>query len=438
MKEKIIKLKKQLSWTFMPETEREASDAIVRNFLLHWFPAKVTTRSSSFSYTLALGSIAATLFAILTVSGVILMFLYVPSVERAYWSIKDLEFVVSFGWFIRGIHRLAAHLMVAVVFLHMVRIFFTGAYKMGGKAVGSFRPMNWWIGLALLVITLLLSYTGYLLPWDQLALWAITIGVNIARAVPIVGNTISLLMVGGTIIDQGTLIRWYVAHVALLPMLCIILIPWHIWRIRKDNGLACVESLARERIEEDKVVVKGKTYSMMGIVKGITPTVISHKVQGDTVPSSPYLTRRIVIVFILTLAITMGITFLVKAPLEEPANLNWTPNPAKAPWYFLWLQELVADTTLRLGKITINGGFVGGVIIPGILFTFAALWPLLDKSPHEAIGMWFHKTRKLQNISFFVICLIIIALIYFGSYMRGPYWKIYMPWQPWIQMPTRF
>src|SRR5262245_49999541 len=144
----------QIKWTWQPASNREAGDSIVRNFLLHWFPAKTTKESLSWSYSFWLGTISALLFFILTITGVILMFVYVPSVERAYLSVKDLEYTVSFGWFLRGLHRISAHLMVAVVFLHMVRVFLTGAYK-NGVGAGQNRPLNWVVGVALLLATLL-------------------------------------------------------------------------------------------------------------------------------------------------------------------------------------------------------------------------------------------------------------------------------------------
>src|SRR5512138_759618 len=151
-----------LRWTWLPASTREAGDSIVKNFLLHWFPAKVTRESLSWRYSYWLGTISALLFLILCVTGVVLMFLYVPSVERAYLSVKDLEYTVSYGWFLRGLHRLAAHLMVAVVFLHMVRVFLTGAYKNGASPHQN-RRLNWIVGVMLLLATLLLSFTGYLL-----------------------------------------------------------------------------------------------------------------------------------------------------------------------------------------------------------------------------------------------------------------------------------
>src|SRR5215831_13381491 len=177
----------KIRWTWLPASNREAGDSVVRNFLLHWFPAKVAKESLSWGYSFWLGTISAVLFLILVLTGAVLMFLYVPSVERAYPSVKDLEFVVSFGWFLRGLHRISAHLMVAVVFLHLVRVFLTGAYKNGTVAHQN-RPLNWVVGVVLLLFTLLLSFTGYLLPWDQLAYWAITVGTNIASSAPLIGE----------------------------------------------------------------------------------------------------------------------------------------------------------------------------------------------------------------------------------------------------------
>ena len=158
--DRVAATSRKLTWTWNPGSGKEAGDAVVRNLLLHWFPNKVSASSLSWRYSLWLGTISFVLFLILTVTGLILMFLYVPSVERAYGSVKDLEYVVSYGWLLRSVHRIAAHLMVAVVFLHMVRVFLTGAYK-NGSAQGARRPLNWIVGLALLLLTLLLSFTDF-------------------------------------------------------------------------------------------------------------------------------------------------------------------------------------------------------------------------------------------------------------------------------------
>jgi cytochrome b-561 len=429
----------KIKWSWQPSSEREAGDSIVRNFLLHWFPAKITKRSLSWSYSFWLGTISAVLFLILTLTGTVLMFLYVPSVERAYLSVKDLEFVVSFGWFLRGLHRISAHLMVAVVFLHMVRVFLAGAYK-NGAAANQNRPLNWVIGVVLLLVTLFLSFTGYLLPWDQLAYWAITVGTNIASSAPIVGEWMRFLLLGGSTIDQNTLLRFYVLHCFFLPLIVLLLFSYHMWRVRKDGGLACADQLALTQKKEKAIPIKSKTYSLLGITRGATVHVETSLIDEDlhTVQSSPNVTRRIAAVMVGTLLLTSLLTLLLRAPLEEPATPSITPNPAKAPWYFLWLQELVSDTTFRIGHFTVNGALLGGVLLPGILVLGLILWPYFDKSPTSAVGVWFAAERKRQIIVFLIVVLCVAILTIVGTFMRGPYWDFYWPWQAWPEIPRTF
>jgi quinol-cytochrome oxidoreductase complex cytochrome b subunit len=429
----------KIKWTWMPETNREAGDSVVRNFLLHWFPAKVTRESLSWNYSFWLGTISAVLFLILIITGIPLMFLYVPSVERAYLSVKDIEFTVSFGWFLRGLHRVAAHLMVAVVFLHMVRVFLSGAYK-NGTAANQNRPLNWIIGITLLLLTLLLSFTGYLLPWDQLAYWAITVGTNIASAAPIVGERLRFFLLGGSTIDQNTLIRFYVLHCFFLPLGVLLLFTYHMWRVRKDGGLACSDRLSLEQKKENVAPTRSKTYSLLGITSGRTVHVETSIVDEDkhTVASSPNLTRRLLLVSLGTLAFSAVLTVLFRAPLEAAANPSVTPNPAKAPWYFLWLQELVTDTTFTIAGFTINGALIGGMVVPGLLVVAAIVWPYLDKSPVSTVGVWMAKARQKQNIVFLIIVAAILILTIVGTYLRGPYWNFYWPWQSWPTMPRKF
>jgi quinol-cytochrome oxidoreductase complex cytochrome b subunit len=429
----------KIKWTWMPETNREAGDSVVRNFLLHWFPAKVTRESLSWNYSFWLGTISAVLFLILIITGIPLMFLYVPSVERAYLSVKDIEFTVSFGWFLRGLHRVAAHLMVAVVFLHMVRVFLSGAYK-NGTAANQNRPLNWIIGITLLLLTLLLSFTGYLLPWDQLAYWAITVGTNIASAAPIVGERLRFFLLGGSTIDQNTLIRFYVLHCFFLPLGVLLLFTYHMWRVRKDGGLACSDRLSLEQKKENVAPTRSKTYSLLGITSGRTVQVETSIVDEDkhTVASSPNLTRRLLLVSLGTLAFSAVLTVLFRAPLEAAANPSVTPNPAKAPWYFLWLQELVTDTTFTIAGFTINGALIGGMVVPGLLVVAAIVWPYLDKSPVSTVGVWMAKARQKQNIVFLIIVAAILILTIVGTYLRGPYWNFYWPWQSWPTMPRKF
>jgi cytochrome b-561 len=428
--ERLRSLWRTSTWTWAPVSEREAGEAIVRNLWLHWFPNKVAVRSASWSYSLWLGAVTASLFLILLVTGVLLMFFYVPSVEKAYWSMKDIQFAVSFGWLLRNQHRWAAHLMVATTFLHMARVFFTGAYR-------GTRSLNWLVGLALLLATLLLSFTGYLLPWDQLAYWAVTVGTNIAREAPFVGESMRFLLLGGTTIVQATLLRFYVLHVFVLPTVVLVLFAYHMWRIRKDGGLAAFEPLRRTRAQQSTSPSATKSYSIFGITRGATiQTLTSTDLEEEDVAfSSPELVRRIVLVFLLVFNITLALSVLFNAPLEEAANPALTPNPAKAPWYFLWLQELVASTTVRVGGFSVSGGFIGGILVPGVLLVLAAAWPFLDRSPAATEAVWFARERRRQNLTFMLIALGIVALIVVGLYCRGPSWGLYWPWQAWPPQP---
>jgi quinol-cytochrome oxidoreductase complex cytochrome b subunit len=429
----------RIKWTWQPRSEREAGDSVVRNFLLHWFPAKVAKDSLAWKYSFWLGTVSAVLFLILVLTGLPLMFLYVPSVERAYLSVKDIEFVVSFGWFLRGLHRVSAHLMVAVVFLHLVRVFLTGAYK-NGTAVQQNRPLNWTVGVILLLVTLFLSFTGYLLPWDQLAYWAITVGTNIASAAPGVGEPVRFVLLGGSAIEQNALLRFYVLHCFFLPLAVLLLFSYHMWRVRKDGGLACVDRLSQEQKSVKVPPSKSKTYSLLGITSGSSVHVETMLVDEERhmVNSSPNLTRRLAVVALATLALASILTVVLRAPLEEPANPSVTPNPAKAPWYFLWLQELVTDTTFRIGSFTVNGALIGGVLLPTLLVIALFIWPYLDRSSVHATGVWFALERRKQNLLFLLIVLAVLAFTIVGTFLRGPYWDFFWPWQSWPEMPRKF
>jgi quinol-cytochrome oxidoreductase complex cytochrome b subunit len=425
-------------WSYRPQSDREAGDAIVSNFALHWFPAKVSKAAMAWSYSFWLGTISAALFLLLILSGLPLLFLYVPSVERAYQSVKDIEFVITFGSWIRAVHRISAHLMVMVVFLHLVRVFLTGAYK-NGVGRGQRREWNWVIGVVMLMLTLFLSFTGYLLPWDQLAFWAVTVGTNIAASIPAIGNTARELLIGGRTIEQATLIRFYVMHCILLPGALAVLFGYHMWRVRKDGGLAKAD---RETILEKPRAVSPtatKTYTLLGVARGQAPAIRASALDApeSTVNAVPDLVRRAAIAVLGTIAVVSIMAVFIPSPLEEPANALVTPNPAKAPWYFLWLQEIVTDTTIHLGSFTINGAFLGGVVLPGLLVGLLTVWPWLDRSKAGAAGMWLPKERRTQNLVFLAVVAGILILTVVGLYLRGPYWKFYWPWEAWPDIPSR-
>lgn len=214
-----------------PDNPLDRSLVMTTNIFFHLHPVKVNRKSIRAAYTFGLGVIAIILFAVLTFSGVVLMFYYIPSIERAYSSVKDLQLSVPLGQFTRNMHRWSAHAMVLVVILHLARVFYTGAYKPP-------REFNWNVGVILLLFTLGASFTGYLLPWDQLSYWAITVGTNIAGYAPVLGQPLRQMLLGGADVGQGALIRFFALHIAVLPVLLVGFISLHIWRVRKDGGLA--------------------------------------------------------------------------------------------------------------------------------------------------------------------------------------------------------
>lgn len=211
-------------------TERDRAAGHWSNFLLHLYPVKVRKVELTFKYTAFLGIASLALFVVLLITGIFLMFYYVPSTAQAYTDIQSIENDVAFGQFLRNLHRWSAHLMVIAVAAHMARVFYRGAYKAP-------REFNWVIGVVLLVLTLLLSFTGYLLPWDQLAYWAITVGTAMASYVPLIGDTVKEILLGGSSVGGETLIRFYVLHIAVLPVSLIAVLTVHIWRWRKDAML---------------------------------------------------------------------------------------------------------------------------------------------------------------------------------------------------------
>lgn len=218
-----------------PNNPLDRSLTMTSNIFFHLHPVKVSYKSLRWSYSFGLGIISAILFGILVWTGVLLMFYYVPSVERAYPTMKEIQLSVPLGELTRNVHRWSAHAMVLAVILHMARVFYTGAYKPP-------REFNWNVGVILLLLTLGASFTGYLLPWDQLAYWAITVGTNIASYAPVAGDVTREMLLGGTEVGQNALIRFYTLHIAVLPLMIALLVSLHVWRVRKDGGLAANES----------------------------------------------------------------------------------------------------------------------------------------------------------------------------------------------------
>lgn len=397
----------------LPQDELGASQTSFSNFFLHLHPVKVNRNTLRPIYTMGLGLMSLFLFVILSVTGVLLMFYYVPSTTQAYDRMLDLRGSVAFGTFLRNMHRWSAHGMVAIVAFHMARVFLTGAYKKP-------REFNWVIGVVLFLLTLFSSFTGYLLPWDQLAFWAITVGTSIAAYAPLLGKKIQFLMLGDQTVGQEALLRFYVLHVAVLPLLVTLLVAIHFWRIRKDGGLsrpAEAEGAGAQVMTVQMVSTPApgtKPYGLMGFVRG--PFTKVGNTPENSVYSWPNLLMAELFVFVLTVAAVLVVSLLFNAPLEEPVNAMHPPNPAKAPWYFLGLQELVSYSA-----------FWGGVGIPTVEVLILMLVPFVDRKP-GGVGRWFARERFLANLLFCTFALINVILIVVGTLFRGPNWEFVAPW----------
>ena len=396
-----------------PDTETNRALAIMSNLFLHLHPVKVKRHALKFNYTFGLGGLSLLLFIIEAVTGAFLMFYYVPSVERAFFDMKDLRFAVYFGVLMRNMHRWAAHGMVAVVFLHMCRVFYTAAYKTP-------REFNWVLGVFLFVMTLAFSYTGYLLPWDQLAYWGVTVGTNIAGSVPLIGKTIKFLLLGGNITGQNALLRFYVLHCFVLPMIVVVMMGIHFWRIRKDGGISGpqVETSGNESTREVFTPQPEKKYALMSVMKG--KSLLIDKEPENTESTFPYLVSKELAFTVISLVVLLIVSYCFNAPLEEMANPEKTPSPAKAPWYFLWIQEMISWAS----------PFWSGVVIPGLIMLALVILPYIDRDP-RGVGVWFAPERKRIATIFTIAVIIVLLLILIGEYCRGPGWEWYWPWEHW-------
>jgi quinol---cytochrome c reductase cytochrome b subunit, bacillus type len=217
------------------DTSRDRALAMMNNVLYHLHPVKIKRHGLKLTYTFCLGGLSFFLFVVLTITGIFLMFFYRPAADlggaSAYADMQLIRSSVFFGDLVRNVHRWGAHLMVFTVTLHMARVFYTGAYKPP-------REFNWVVGVVLLFLTLGLSFTGYLLPWDQLSFWAVTIAEGIAGNSPLIADQAKFILLGGIEVGPNTLLRWYVLHVLALPFVLVLFLAVHFWRIRKDGGIS--------------------------------------------------------------------------------------------------------------------------------------------------------------------------------------------------------
>lgn len=362
-----------------PKDDRQATKAMLQSLVLHVHAPKIRPATLRFAATWTLGLLGAVLTALLTATGVYLMFYYVPHPDAAFRSMKDLYFAVPFGVVTRNLHRWGAHAMVVVVTLHMARVFLAGGYKAP-------RQANWLAGTWLWVLTMALSFTGYLLPWDQLAFWAVTVGANMAGAIPWLGGAVRTLILGDGSVGEAALLRFYVLHCVVLPLLLGGLLAFHLFRVRKDGGLVVSEFATASQKDA-----------------GLPPKML---------PAWPHLVYRELVVAIACTALLLALSLAFDAPLEPEADPTRTPNPAKAPWYFLGIQELAHWSA-----------FWGGVAIPAAVVVGLSLWPYLDTAP-VGQGRYMAKERRAACWAFLALMGFFVATTVVGTYFRGPAWRL--------------
>ncbi len=305
-------------------------------------PVQVRRNTLAYTHTFGLGGSSLTLIGLMICTGVLLMLAYEPSPERAYDSVIGLQDQFLFGGLVRNIHHWSANILVAVVLLHLLRVFFTGGFH--GP-----RRFNWVIGLALLAGVLTANFTGYLLPWDQLAYWAVTICTGMFSYVPWIGGWLQSMARGGSEIGSATLVIFYSFHTTLVPVALVLLMGFHFWRVRKAGGV--VDPRPDNEITDEK---------------------------SENVLTLPELMMRELAAALALIAFVVVLSVFVDAPLGAPANPGMSTNPAKAPWYFVGLQEL----QLHFHPL------IAVVVIPALVALALLVIPYL-RYPEELSGPWF-------------------------------------------------
>lgn len=324
------------------------------NFYYHLHPPTIPAREAHPFYTFGLGGISLLLFIVLGVTGVIEMFVYVPSPEGAHESIRQITYLAPYGWLLRNLHFWAGQVMVGTVVLHMARVVLSGGYKG--------RRLNWLVGVALLVLTLVLDFTGYVLRWDQDTAWALMVGTNLVKEIPGLGPAFYRLLVGSEGVGGAALIRFYTWHVLGLALVALAFVAWHLFRVRRDGG-------------------------------------ISHDQRTPRV-SREWLVRVELVAMLLTLAALVVLSLAVDAPLGPPPDPSAFVTEPRAPWFFLWIQEL-----LRLAP-----PFLAGVLTPLSIVLVLAVLPYLFDRSEDGVALWFNRPGRVAQIVFLIILVGVLAL----------------------------
>ena len=355
------RMRNRLTPEGVPADDRGRMRMVMESLILHIHPSKVEVTSMKWTYTWGLGGLSGLLMTILGLTGMVLLNNYTPAAPQAYLDILEINSNVWFGELIRNVHHWSANLLIVVAVLHLIRVFATGSYRPP-------RELNWLIGVAMLLLVLGANFTGYLLPWDQLAYWAITVGTSIISYVPLIGQWLSQLVLGGPEVGANTLLNFYSMHISFIPLAIFGLMSYHFWRVRKDGGLTMPRS--SKQTEAPK---------------------------PERVTTIPHLVNREMIFAIGWIAALLLFSMLVPAPLEGIANPALSPNPAKAPWYFMGLQELL----LHFHPL------VGAIVLPSLAILGIFLLPFFDINLNS-VGVYFRSQRG-RSLTLLAIGMALVA-----------------------------
>jgi quinol-cytochrome oxidoreductase complex cytochrome b subunit len=340
------------------------------NLILHLHPRKVKESTLDFTLTFGLGGMAALLIVIQVFTGLLLKFHYVPSPEGAYDSVININNNLLFGKLAHNIHHWSAILLLIITFLHMLRVLFTGAYSKP-------RHATWIFGILLLILVVLSNFTGYLLPWDQLSYWAVTIATSLLQYIPLIGGAAREALLGGNEVGSATLSNFFNLHTGIIPLIMIILMGYHFWRIRRAGGVIVPESAK----------------------------------DGPMLDTQPNLVARELVVALCLMAFLFVLSISFDAPLRERANPSFSPNPAKAPWYFMGLQELLMHFH----------PFFAIVVIPAAILFAAFRLPYI-KFNETNQGIWFLSENGKKAGIYSLLSGIVLTLLFIllSEYLPDP------------------
>lgn len=331
------------------------------SFFYHLHPPSIPFRQARWRYTLGAGGISVFLSLTVILSGIFLVFYYIPTPEEAALSIQTITFLVPFGWFIRNLHFWSAQALVATTLVHLGRVVLSGSYS--GP-----RRFNYLIGLASMLIILLLDFSGYILRWDEGIHWALVVGTNLLKSIPWIGPGLYRFLVGGADIGPAALLRFYAWHLFGLLLPFIVLSVWHLFRVRHDGGIAAPPPAIRHDRPRLKRAV---------------------------------LVRREILAALICGAALVVVSALLPAPLAPPMQSAGQPGYENAPWFFLWVQTL-----LRYGD-----PFSMGVLVPAVLLALMALIPFIMPQPApQEWGEWLPRGGRAAQIAFAGITLFVTIL----------------------------